>query len=181
MKQNKGNKGGTQLPVKRGPQIPAATKFSRAFSGLMKKNDEQTITVDDMVSRLPGADRLEVADFMSRQPGGDFIAGRRGHPGRFVFGEALKKWKHSEARRREWRIRNGLNPKTGSAVHGNTPARTRKTTIRAAAIRPVRTARVSLPVSGDGDDTITRELALNVTIGDRKVSIPLKVELEKVS
>ena len=50
------------------------------------------------------------------------IVGRRGHPTRFVFGEALDKWVHQEEIRRQWRIRNNRNPETGTPL-SDTPKR----------------------------------------------------------
>ena len=79
---------------------------------MVKHGDSGVITLSDFVKAtdLPVEDRIE---FLKSVTGGDFIEGRQGHPSRFVFGKALEKWKHKEAYRREWRIKNGRDPETG--------------------------------------------------------------------
>lgn len=177
MKQNKQGKSGSTnqaLVTTRGNQNTLTNKIARVFNTLMKNNEEETIELDEMCDRLPGVDRMEVQTFMEKQPGGDFIAGRRGHSSRFVYGAALAKWKHQEEIRREWRIRNNMDPKTG------TPLNNKATVVRRTprtVTPPAKTVKPTAPTT----DEITQELNLKVTIGDQEVSIPLKMELEKVS
>ncbi len=146
------------LPAVRTPQ----DRMQKVLQDLMKNNPEQTVTVDDMVDRLPKINPTDIELFMQTAPGGDFIAGRRGHPSRFVFGEALEKWRHQEEIRAEWRKRNGFTPTGGR--------------------RQTRVGRPSVTVkpAAQTSQGLSREMVLKVTIGDQEVSIPLKAELEEV-
>lgn len=94
-------------------------RLTKSLGILMRKSGElETVTLDDMVARNPKVPVEEIVDFLKGLPKskGDFIAGRRGHPSRFVFGDAQEKWNHMEVVRAEWRKRNGLNPATGGPL-----------------------------------------------------------------
>lgn len=95
-------------------------RLTKALSVAMRKSGElETVTLDELTARLPRIPVEEIVDFLKGLPKskGDFIAGRRGHPSRFVFGDAQERWNHSEVVRAEWRKRNGLNPATGGPLH----------------------------------------------------------------
>lgn len=96
------------------------TIYHQVLSKLMNKSKDGVITLEKFTKAFPAALRSGCVDFLRKAHGGDFIEGRRGHPSRFVFGEALEHWNHQEEIRREWRIRNGKNPETGGPLH---PAR----------------------------------------------------------
>jgi|SRR5579862_7430508 len=94
-------------------------RLTKTLGVLMRKNaDTQTVTLDEFMERHPKIPVEEMIDFLDGLPKtkGDFIAGRRGHPSRYVFGEAHQKWLHMEVVRAEWRKRNGLNPATGGPL-----------------------------------------------------------------
>lgn len=95
-------------------------RLTKSLQILMKRSGElETVTLDEMVARHPKIATEEIVDFLKGLPKskGDFIAGRRGHPSRFVFGDAQERWNHMEVVRAEWRKRNGLNPATGGPLH----------------------------------------------------------------
>ncbi len=140
------------------------TKLNLTLRSLMRNNNAGTVTLDQMVKKT-GVDRSEVTEFLQNVDGGTFIAGRRGHPSRFVFGEALEKWNHQEEIRREWRITNGRNPETGTLLQTN----------RRGPGRPPNTPKHFVSVTPNRSG-----MTLKVTVGEEEVSIPLKVELEKV-
>lgn len=143
-----------------------STNLNQVLRILMKDNrDEGVITLSEFIEQIPDANQLGVMEFLKNSPQGDFIAGRRGHPSRFVFGEAQEKWKHSEAIRRQWRIDNGRNPETGGPLHSRGPGRPLGSKNRAT-IQPIR-------VTGGKTD----RLSLQVTIGDQTTRLPLKMEL----
>lgn len=94
-------------------------RLTKALGVLMRKSGElETVTLDELTARFPKMPVDEIVDFLKGLPKskGDFIAGRRGHPSRFVFGDAQEKWNHMEVVRAEWRKRNGLNPATGGPL-----------------------------------------------------------------
>jgi hypothetical protein len=106
-------------------------RLTKALGVLMRKSGElETVTLDELTARFPKIATEEIVDFLKGLPKakGDFIAGRRGHPSRFVFGDAQEKWNHMEVVRAEWRKRNGLNPATGGPLKPSPRGRKPNTT-----------------------------------------------------
>lgn len=93
------------------------TTYHQILAKMMNKSKDGTIPLDKFIRSFPTALRSGCVEFLRKAHGGAFIEGRRGHPSRFVFGEAHDHWKHQEEIRREWRIRNGKNPETGGPLH----------------------------------------------------------------
>lgn len=136
------------------------TTLTQTLVGLMEKHhNDQTITLGEVIRRS-GQPAQDVIDFLKNSKQGDFIAGRRGHPSRFVFGDAQEKWEHSEEIRREWRIRNGRNPLTGTLIRSR-PDNGRRSHVNLGSSNRGR------PIRG----------SLQVTVGDETVKVPLKLEL----
>lgn len=134
--------------------------LTQTLVGLMEKHhNDQTITLGEVIRRS-GQPVQDVIDFLKNSKQGDFIAGRRGHPSRFVFGDAQEKWEHSEEIRREWRIRNGRNPLTGTLIRSRPDNGRRRSHVNLGVNR-------RQPVRG----------SLQVTVGDETVKVPLKLEL----
>ncbi len=122
------------------------TSLDDILSKLMKKHGkDETIELGEVLSKTNESPEI-VVDYLKNSGQGSFIAGRRGHPSRFVFGDVKDKWEHSEFIRAQWRIRNGRNPETGTLLK-----------------------KPSSQVRPRGN--------IQVTIGAKTVSIPLKLAL----
>lgn len=83
-----------------------------ALENLIQNASGEEITIDKFYSavrkQMPGVERLTCINFLRNAPGGWFVAGRRGHKSRFLFGQAFEDYRASELRRREWRRANGI-------------------------------------------------------------------------
>jgi len=120
----------------------------------MNKSKDGIITLEKFTRAFPAALRSGCVGFLRAASGGDFIEGRRGHPSRFVFGEALDRWNHQEEVRREWRIRNHKNPDTGGPIR---PGRRGRPSVGRPSVETSRSGRI-----------------LSVTVGNRTTKIPVK-------
>jgi hypothetical protein len=87
------------------------TQFNEILKTLMVKFNGGTIPLDEIVKKSKLTVE-ETVSFLQTTKKGSFIAGRRGHPSRFVFGKTEDKWIASELRRHEWRKKNGLLQKS---------------------------------------------------------------------
>lgn len=157
---NQGNQGKTNTE-----------RLTKALGILMRKSGElETVTLDELTARFPKIATDEIVDFLRGLPKskGDFIAGRRGHPSRFVFGEEQQRWNHSEVRRAEWRKANGLNPATGGPLH---PARRGRKPNQPVQRMNARHAR--------GGQSSKFELKVNV--GGKTVKVPVEVGVEQTA
>lgn len=167
-------------------------RIVNTFKVLTQNNEEGIITVDDMAVRLTpkGVELSEIVEFLRSAPKsqGDFIEGRRGHPSRFVFGEAFDKWKYQEARRVEWRKANGLNPLTGGPLKPGRRGRPlgSKNLHRGPGRPPGAKNKIVNLHRGPGrppgsknksSSNTTKDVSFRVTIGDKEVSIPVKLEV----
>ena len=89
------------------------SELNRVLKSLIETHESLgIITLKEFIKQTDCPPQVAV-DFLRKTRKGDFIEGRRGHPSRFVFGEAQEKWIYQELRRAEWRERNGRDPLTG--------------------------------------------------------------------
>lgn len=157
--------------VNQGAGLTNTERLSKALGILMRKSGElETVTLDELTARFPKIPVDEIVEFLQRLPKtkGDFIAGRRGHPSRYVFGEEHQRWLHQEVRRAEWRKKNGLNPATGGPL--NPQRRGRKPN------QPVQ--RMNARRSRGGQSS---KFELNVNVGGKTVRVPVEVGVEQTA
>lgn len=131
--------------------------FNQVLQELMNKNVKTGIITLDKFRRATGETVEDCVNFLKTVSKGDYVAGRRGHPSRFVFGDTFNKWVHQEAIRAEWRVRNGRDPVTGTPIHKHRGPG-----------RPVGTTKKPLD---------SQKMTLQVTVGNQKTDIPLNVAL----
>lgn len=90
--------------------LPVALRNS--LESLMETQKDEMIPLNKfhkaVTKVIPGIQIGTSINFLRHAPGGWFVEGRRGHPSRFVFGQAFEDYRKSELRRREWRRENNM-------------------------------------------------------------------------
>jgi hypothetical protein len=116
-----------------------------------------SMTLEQICARVPGAERRDVVRALKDSDLGVFVAGRKGHPSRWVYGPPAEQEAEKFRARQSMggRPRRQHNPREVTAeVENNGPRR----------------------VSLGAGQTFT-DLSLKVSVGGQEAIIPLKVEL----